>query len=277
MNKRTLGTLQVALAAVSWSFGGVLCKWIPWNSLTIHGLRTLFAALFLMLFRRGWRVKLTKGTFLGAVSAMLTSLLYITATKLTTAANAIVLQYAMPVFVILFCWIFYRQKPSRSNVITAAFILLGVILCSCDGMAGGSLLGDLLALCSGVTFALVFFCSRMPGANAQDYTFLGHVIGLPFVLCALSDPSMTLEPTHWLAIVVMGACLAGGYYMISLGMANTSPVTAALLANLEPILSPFWVFLFLGEQPGPLTLLGAAIVLVSATVYSILGNRRPAE
>lgn len=277
MNKRTLGTLQVALAAICWSFGGVLCKWIPWGSLSVHGLRTLFAALFLMLLRRSWKVKLTRGTCLGAVGTMLTSLLYITATKLTTAANAIVLQYAMPVFVILFCWIFYGQKPSRGNVVTAASILLGVVLCSCNGMAGGSLLGDGLALCAGVTFALVFFCSRMPGANAQDYTFLGHAVGVPFALCALFDPAMTLEPTHWLAIVAMGACLALGYYLISLGMVNTSPVTAAFLANLEPILNPVWVFLFLGERPAPLTLLGAAIVLGTATVYSILGNRRAAQ
>ena len=277
MNKRRLGTAQVALAAVLWSFGGVLCKWIPWGSLSLHGLRTVFAALFLMLLRRGWRVKLTKGTCLGALGTMLTSLLYISAAKLTTAANAIVLQYAMPAFVILFCWIFYGQKPGRANVITAACILAGVALCSFEGLSAGNVLGDALGLCAAVTFALVFFCSKLPGANAQDYTYLGHVVGIPFALCALNDPAMTLEPMHWLAIIAMGACLAGGYYFISLGMTNTSPVTAALLANLEPILSPFWVFVFLGEQPGVLTLIGAAIVLTAATVYSIMGARRPAE
>ena len=162
-------------------------------------------------------------------------------------------------------------------MITAACILLGVALCSFEGLSGGNVLGDALGVCSAVTFALVFFCSRLPGANAQDYTYLGHVVGIPFALCALNDPAMTLEPMHWLAIIAMGACLAGGYYFISLGMTNTSPVTAALLSNLEPILSPFWVFVFLGEQPGVLTLIGAAIVLTAATVYSIMGARRPAE
>lgn len=272
MTNRQIGSLQVALGALLWSFGGVFCKWIPWGGLSMHGVRTLFAALFLMLVRRSWKVKLTKGTCLGALGVSATSLLYLTAAKLTTAANAIVLQYAMPVFVIAFCWIFYHQKPNRANVITAAFIMLGVVLCSAEGMAAGNIWGDLLALSAAVTFSLVFFCGRMPGADSQDYTYLGHVVGVPFALCAFWDPAMTLNPVHWLAVIVMAACLAGGYYFVTRGMAKTSPVTAALLSNLEPVLNPIWVLLFLGEAPGALSLVGSAIVLASATVYSIAGK-----
>ena len=80
---------------------------------------------------------------------------------------------------------------------------------------------------------------------------------------------MTGAPAHWLAMLAMGGCLAMGYYLISLGMAKTSPVSAALLANLEPVLNPVWVFVFLGEAPGVLTIVGAGIVLVAATVYSL--------
>lgn len=275
MNRRVVGTLQVALAAVAWSFCGIFSKWIPWSSLTLHGMRMLFGSLFLMLLRRDWRVHLSCGTWLGALGTTLTTLLYVFAVKLTSAANAIVLQYAMPVFVIAFCWIFYGQRPRRSSVIAAAFILSGVALCSAEGLSGGSLTGDLLALCSAVTFALVFFCSRMPDTRATDYTYLGHLLGIPFVVFAFFDPAMTLQPGHWLAVIAMGFCLAAGYYLMSLGMTKVSPVSAALLSNLEPILNPVWVFLFLGEQPGALTLLGAAVVLISATVYSIAGSRSP--
>lgn len=276
MNQQIRGTIQVALAAIVWSFCGLFSKWIPWGPLTLHGLRTLFGALFLILLRRDWRVKTSRGTWLGALGTTLTTLLYIFAVKLTSAANAIVLQYAMPVFVIAFCWIFYGQRPRRSSIIAAAFILSGVVLCSLEGMAGGSLLGDLLALCSAVTFALVFFCSRMPNTRATDYTYLGHLLGVPFTIFAFFDPAMTAHPGHWLAIIGMGLCLAVGYYLMSLGMNKIPPVSAALLSNLEPILNPVWVFLFLGEQPGALTLLGAAIVLISATLYSIIGNKNSA-
>ena len=275
MNQRTKGTLQVALAAVFWSFAGVLCKWLPWNSITTNGVRSLFATLLFIMVRGTWRVKLTRGTLLGALGAAATSVLYMAAAKLTSAANAIVLQYAMPVFVIVFCWIFYHQRPPRHQLVTAGCVLAGVILCSWDGLAGGgNWLGDLLALLAAVTFSLVFFCSRLPDANATDYSYLGCALGILFVPSAFFDPAVSLNVTHWLAAFGMGVALAGGYYFISKGMLNTSPVTAAILANLEPILNPIWVFLFLGEQPGALTLAGAAVVLVSATVYSVIGAKK---
>ena len=274
MNKNRLGALQVAAAAVSWSFAGVLSKSLPWNSFTINGMRSLVAALLLALARGTPKVRLTKGTLLGAMGVALTSVLFMAATKLTSSANAIVLQYAMPVFVILFSWIFFGQRPSPRHLVIAAFIMAGVVLCSWDGLTGGNPLGDGLAILSAVTFSLVFFCARMPGANPRDYSYLGMVLCAPFALNAFFDPAVSLlQPLHWLIAAGLGVCLAGGYFFISKSMSNVSPISAALLANLEPILNPVWVFLFLGEQPGALTILGSAIVLVTATVYSLLPAR----
>ena len=273
MNKSRLGALQVALAAVCWSFAGVFGKSLPWNSLTINGVRSLVAAVLLALARGGVRVRLNRGTLLGAAGTALTSILFMMATKLTTSANAIVLQYAMPVFVILLSWLFYGTKPGIKQVVIGAFIMAGVVLCSWDGLSGGSMLGNGIALLSAVTYALVFFCARMPGADPRDYSFLGMVFCAPFALAAFFDPAVTANPVHWLMVAAMGLCLAGGYFFISRSMQNVSPVSAALLANLEPILNPLWVFLFLGERPGILTVVGAAIVLVSATVYALLPMR----
>ncbi|MDO4866214.1 MAG: EamA family transporter [Clostridia bacterium] len=274
MNKNRLGALQVAAAAVSWSFAGVLGKSLPWNSFTINGMRSLVAALLLALARGTPKVRFTRGTLLGALGVALTSVLFMAATKLTSSANAIVLQYAMPVFVILFSWLFFGQKPSPRHLVIAAFIMAGVILCSWDGLTGGNPLGDGLAILSAVTFSLVFFCARMPGADPRDYSYLGMVLCAPFALNAFFDPAVSLrQPVHWLIALGLGVCLAGGYFFISKSMSNVSPISAALLANLEPILNPVWVFLFLGEQPGALTILGSAIVLVTATIYSLLPAR----
>ena len=272
MRQSWVGALQVALAALSWSFAGVLCKWLPWNAFTLNGIRALMAALLLGAIRGSFRVKITRGTLLGAVGVALTSILFMVATKLTTSANAIVLQYAMPVFVIAFCWIFYHQRPSLGNVVTAAFVMLGVVLCSWDGLSGGNPLGDFLAILSAVTFALVFFCSRLPDTNAQDYTYLGLVMCIPCGISAFFDPNLSTDPLQWLAVCAMALCLAGGYFFISLSMRRVSPISAALLANIEPVLNPLWVFIFLGEQPGLLTIVGAIIVLSAATVYSIAGR-----
>ena len=269
---RYVGAIQVALGATCWSFAGVLGKWLPWNAFTINGLRSLVAVLLLALARRSFRVRLSRGTVLGALGVTLTSMLYMAAIKLTTSANAIVLQYAAPAFVILFCWLFYGQRPSQRSVITAALIMLGVVLCFADRMGGGHLLGNLLALASAVTFALVFFCARMPDTNPADYSYLGLLLCVPSVVCGFFDPAMSARPSEWLAVLGLGVCLAGGYYFISAAMGRVSPVFTVLLSNLEPVLNPIWVALFLpelGEVPGGMALVGSAIVLVTAAVYSL--------
>ncbi len=278
-NKR--GMLYVALGAIFWSFAGVLCKLIPWNPFAINGIRSLFAALLLVILRKRAKVRFTRGNILGAVGVAGTALLYMIALKFTSAANAITLQYAMPVFVILFCWLFYGQKPAMSNVITAAFIILGIILCSWEGITGqaggsGHAIGDAIALLSAVTFALVFFCSKLPDADSQEYSFLGLLMCAPFALYAFFDKNMTLVPTHWLAAILLACCLGLGYYFMAKGMNLVSPISAALISNLEPILNPIWVFVFMGENPGVLTIIGAVIVLTAATVYTLWGSRHHA-
>lgn len=275
-NKR--GMLYVALGAISWSFAGVLCKFIPWNPFTINGIRSLFAAILLAVLRKGVKVRLTRGNILGALGVSITCILYMIALKFTTAANAIVLQYAMPVFVIAFCWIFYKQKPGKSNTVTAAFVILGVILCSWEGItgqAGGAnhAFGDAIALLSAVTFSLVFFCSKLPDADSQEYSYLGLAMCIPFAAYAFFDPQMTLVPIHWAAALLLACALGFGYFFMAKGMKLVTPISAALISNLEPILNPVWVFVFMGENPGVFTIVGAVIVLTAATIYTLWGNK----
>ena len=272
MREKRIGALQVALGAIFWSFAGVLGKWLPWNAFTINGLRSLVAVILLGLARKSFKVRLTRGTLLGAIGVMLTSVLYMAAIKLTTSANAIVLQYAAPAFVILFCWLFYGQRPRLRDIATAVLIMLGVVLCFADRISGGGLLGNVLAILSAVTFALVFFCARMPDTNPGDYSYLGLLLCVPFAAFGFSDPNMSADPVQWLAVLGLGVCLAGGYYFVSAAMGRVSPIFAVLLSNLEPVLNPIWVALFLpslGEVPGGLSLVGAIIVLVTAAVYSL--------
>ena len=275
MSKNRIGALQVALGALSWSFAGVLGKWLPWNALTINGIRSLVAAVIMGFARGSFKVRMSRGTVLGAVAVMLTSMLYMAAVKLTTSANAIVLQYAAPAFVILFCWLFYGQRPSPRSVVTAALIMMGVVLCFADRMGGGRLLGNVLAILAAVSFALVFFCARMPETSPAEYSYLGLLLCVPTALFGFFDPNMSGDPAQWLAVIGLGACLAGGYYFVSAAMGRVSPIFAVLLSNLEPVLNPIWVALFLpelGEIPGPMAILGSAIVLVTAAVYSLSGE-----
>lgn len=276
MSKQKIGALQVALGAASWSFAGVFCKYLPWSSFTIIALRSLICAVALGLARKSFKVRVTRGTLLGAIGMASTGMLFLCATKLTTSANAIVLQYAMPIVVIALNWIVYHHKPTKAVLITAVCVLIGVALCSLSGIlnGGGRLLGDLLALASAFTYSLVFIAAGIPDANAEDYVYLGALLTVPLVVVVPFDPNMTLELPHILAMLAMGLCLASGYYFVSKSLNNVEPITSALLANLEPVLNPIWVYLFLGENPGVFSIIGAVIVIVSVTVYSILGLKQ---
>jgi len=271
MNEKK-GTLLVALAAISWSVAGVLGKYTTWTPLATAGMRALIAACVMALARGGVRVNLTRGNLLGAFGCAATSIIFVIANKLTTAANAIVLQYAMPAVVILLCWIFYHQKPSRRDAITCVCVLTGVIFCSLDDLSTDGMLGNLLAISTAFTFALVFFCSRLPDANAVDYNFLGLVLATPCLFFAFGSEECTFTLSNMLALLGMGVGLAGGYILISKGMKIVSPLSAAITSNIEPVLNPIWVFVFLGEAPGAMAVIGAVIVLTTVTIYSLPRN-----
>ncbi|MGI6691953.1 MAG: EamA family transporter [Clostridiales bacterium] len=273
--KPGLGVLLVVAGCALWSFSGVLSKWTPWGPLSIVGIRAVSAALVFGWLRGDFRVRLTRGNWLGAVGVAFTSLLFVVATKMTTAANAIVLQYAMPVFVILACYLLFGQKPSGLDIAAAVVTMVGVALCFVSGLTTGNPAGDALALLSAVTFSMVFFAARMPDADPMDYVYLGNLLLSVFVFTIPFDEGFIVTVPTVMAALALCICLTGGYLLFSQGMkAGVSPVAAAIVANIEPVLNPIWVFLALGEMPGWLTIWGALLVIGAVTAYGILNARR---
>ncbi len=272
--------LQIALACTIWSFAGVLSKKVPWNAISIVGFRSLIAVILIGISRRSFRPKLTRGTWIGAGAVLATAILFIFANKLTSAANAIVLQYAMPIFVILYFVIFRHKRPSRLELGTVMAAGVGILLCFWQGFQSGGMLGDLLSLASAVTYAVMFLAGQRDDCDTSSFTYLGALIGCALLLFMPFDPAIRANPLEWSMAALMGVCLGLGYIFFSAGMkGGISPVSAAIVANVEPILNPTWCFLFLGEWPGGLTLSGAAIVLLVVFAYTFLSSRsytRPA-
>jgi drug/metabolite transporter (DMT)-like permease len=274
--QQTTGPLWIVLGAVFWSFGGVCAKLIPWSGLTISALRGIIAAIVIGLYRRSFRFKLTKSTLAAAVALNLTTILFMMANKMTTAANAIVLQYTSPVFIILLSAIFLKEKPKKRDIMAVVGTLFGVSLFFLDQLKGGNALGNFVAILSGLAFACVFFSYKLPGANPMDATFLGNVMSLlllPFVF--LDSQLFAHGVTPWLVILFMGVFQLGlGYILFSKGIQHTSATTGSILATIEPILNPIWVFLVVGEQPKPLSLVGGAIVLTTIVIYNVILTRQ---
>ncbi|MCL1854681.1 MAG: DMT family transporter [Clostridia bacterium] len=268
-------TFLIVASAVCWSFAGLLSKFTPWNALSLVGFRALLAVLLLGWARRSFRPVHTAGNWLGALGVVSTAVLFIFANKLTSAANAIVLQYAMPAVVVVLQAILFRVTPTKTDIIATLLVMVGVLLCFYQGLGGGGLVGDLLSLSSSVTWALVFLAARMPNADAVSYTYMGNLLGCGFLVSIFFDPGIETGGTvGWLVAVAMGLCLGIGYLCFGKGLSTGLSLTvAAVVANVEPILNPTWVFLFMGENPGTLAIVGSVIVLAAATWHSM--KQRP--
>ena len=269
------GVLCVFLASVFFSTGGVLVKLVPWSALAINGARNLIAAavigIFLLVTRH--RLVFSRRVLVGAAALIGVTTLFTAANKLTTAANAIVLQFTAPVFVILFMLIFCRERPKRADVLACAAVLFGVILFFADGVRSGGLWGDAAALLSGVCYAGVFMMNAGERADALSSCFLGQlaagVLLSPLCLRETDFSAPTLAAVLALGVVQVGLA----YILLSLGIRHIRPVTASLITGLEPIMNPLRAALFAGETISPLAAAGAVVVVGSVLVYNVWAAR----
>ena len=274
--QRRSSVLFVFLASVCFSTGGLFIKLIPWSALAINGARNLIGSavigVYLLVTRH--RIVLSPRVFVGALSLIGVTTLFAVANKLTTAANAIVLQFTAPVFVILLMALIYRQKPGRADLITCFLVLLGVVIFFIDGLQAGNLLGNLAAVLSGVCYAGIFMMNTGKRTDAISSCFLGQLAaGLILTPLCLRETDFSL-PTM-AAVLALGVVQVGGAYILfSIGIRNTPPVTASLITGMEPILNPLLVAAFYGERVTALSIAGAVIVVCSVLGYNIWLARR---
>ena len=276
MNRTSKGNLYILAAALLWSTGGLIMKAVPFNGIVVNFFRTVFAFLFFAAMRRSFRIKINKTILLGAFCFFASTTFYACSNKMTTAANAIVLQYTAPMFVLAMQCVRERTLPKRRDVILLTAAFFGMILFFCDQLDPGKMLGNIFGVLAGVFFAAMFVVNQMPGASNADANMLGFlmtiVIGLPFVV----TEDLHFTPQIAAALVFLGTIQIGmAYYMFSKGVSLTPPVNASLISVLEAVLNPLWVFLALGERPGYFALLGA-VFLIGAVVMNIAAEHRQA-
>jgi len=267
-------------ASVCWSFGGVCIAFIPWGAMSIIGLRALFAAVVFAIYRRSVKITLTKGNILGALCLSATTVLFVFANKLTTAAAAILLQFSAPVFIILIHLVFYKKKPRLSEAVAVLITLSGMMLFFADRLDSGALLGNLLAIASGISFAGVFVCNKRDDTKPEQALLLGFginaIIGLPFVFI-----QVTADIIAWIAVLVLGIVQVGfAYIFFSIGIKRTPALLACLITAMEPVLNPIWVaaatslFFAEAEVPGAFQAAGGAVIVLTVICYNIWLERQ---
>lgn len=254
--------------------GGLLIKSVPWSPLAVAGGRGLIAALFLIATNRGLNFHFSRVQILGAVGYAACTITFCAATKLTTAANAILLQYTAPVWIAVFGAWFLGERATKADWITIAVVLSGMTLFFADGLELANVLGNSLAVISGLSFAgMTMALRKQKDGSAIESIIMGNLIaffvGLPWILEAPA-----LDASGWLALTLLGVVQLGvSYWLYARAIRHVTALEAVLIPVIEPILNPVWVLIAMGEKPGRLALVGGAIVLTAVTLRAVASVR----
>ena len=262
-DKKKLGTLMIVLASLCFSTGGLLIKLIPWNPLAINGVRNLIACcvigLYMLVIRHKPRFNFTIA--MGALCMAGVTTFFAVATKLTTAGNAIILQYTAPMWIVILMYVFFHKKPGKVEIISILIVSVGIICFFLESISAGRIAGDLCALISGVFFAVVFMLNQFENGDSLSSIFFGQLFaGIVFSPMVLAETNFSSQVL--LCVFLLGSVQVGlAYIFFSYGTRYTDPVTASIINAFEPILNPVLVAIFYGEHLGKLAIIGAAIVI----------------
>lgn len=272
---RRRARLCVLAAAVLWSTAGAAIKIASGlGTWQVAGGRGLIAALVMLAFLPGAR-RGFGGMALGVgVAYAMTTVLFVLANRLTTAANAIFLQDVAPLWVLLLSPLLLRESPTRTELKLVPLFLGGAALFFLDELGPGGATGNAVAIASGVSFALLFIGLRkLRDGGAESAVLAGNLIA--FAICL---PGMVGKPLPggrdlavllWLGVFQLGLA----YILMVRGLKHLSAVEASLLALVEPVLNPVWAFIFAGERPGPFAMAGGAVILVATAGRIFVGER----
>ncbi|MBV8545936.1 MAG: DMT family transporter [Acidobacteria bacterium] len=277
MTDRTRGTLFIVAASILWSTGGIGIKAVADSGLKVTFYRSLFAAIALMLFlgRKVWGRRQWKSTpaFIIAIisyAACLTA--FVIATKWTTAANAIFLQYAGVVWVLLLSPIVLREPMRARDVIAIAVAMSGMALFLVGRFETRGMAGNGMALVSSVFFAALILVLRREQRAAQAAVTWGNVACALAVLPFISH-DLALTPRSFAVLAFLGVFqIAIAYVLFVRGLAYVTATQASLTGMLEPVSNPIWVFLFLGEKPSAFAIAGALVVLAAIAWHTLAGE-----
>ncbi|MBC8345746.1 MAG: EamA family transporter [Candidatus Marinimicrobia bacterium] len=274
--KSSTAHLLLIIAAMLWSLGGVFIKMVDLHPIALSGARSFVAALVLLIYIRRPKFIWNKFMIMGVLAYAATVLFFVASTKLTTAANAIILQFTSPIHVVIFGYFMLKERVTKLDWFAMIIIFMGLGLFFMDELTFQGFWGNILALCSGVSFALVTVIVRKEkGSSSFEIVFLGNIltalIALPFLIPSLPY----ISPTDGWIIVLLGVVQLGiPYILFTKALKYVPAIDAILLGAIEPILNPVWVFLFIGETVGEWALTGGVLVIAGSIGRSYLKNRK---
>ena len=291
--ERQTARLQAIAAAVLFSTGGAAIKTGAFTGMQVSSVRAGIAAVALLLLVRGRLVWSWPVWGIGAIYAISLTL-FVNATKLTTAANAIFLQSTAPLYIVVFGPLLLKERIRARDAFYLAAVGVGLALCFVASPAASATapnpgLGNLLGIICSITWALTLIGLRWAerGGSASRHpphsqagvgisaviagNVLACVFGLPFALPLPAAPASEWATLAYLGIVQIGVA----YVCLTRAMAQLSALEVSLLLLLEPVLNPIWAWLVRGENPGPWVLVGGAVIVAATAVKTIYDASQP--
>jgi drug/metabolite transporter (DMT)-like permease len=268
------GALLVAAAALLWSSGGLAIKLVPLGALGVVFWRSCVSGVFLLVVFRPSRERWRHAAPSTVAVYALMILTFVSATKMTTAANAIFLQYTGPLYVLALAPFVLKEPFRKADAAAVALALVGMSLFFVGRLDPGALAGNLMAVASGLFFGLtILLLRRDASADAIPSVIAGNLaaaaLALPFAWGHLTLDTRGVALVLFLGIVQMGI----SYVLFVKGLRTVPAAEASLLGMLEPTFNPLWAFLGLGERPSARAILGGAIVLAAVAGRTVFGAR----
>jgi drug/metabolite transporter (DMT)-like permease len=280
-----LGFLLVFLAALCWSFGGAIARFVeaadPW---TIIFWRSFWAAAFLLAFMI-WRdgpkgtVRLFRSMGWPGVAVAccfaVASTSFVVALGYTTVANILLMQAGAPLIAALMAFLLFREHIATSTWFAIAAVIFGVAIMVSESLGGSvSIIGDGLAFLIAFAFAsATVITRRYAHVRMTPATCLGTLIAGTFAATQASAFAVTGADMGFL--FAFGALNLGlGLAFFATGARMIPAAYAALLGTFETLLGPVWVWLIHAETPSRLTLIGGSVVFVALVVHILVEFRR---
>ena len=273
-NKNTLGMLLVFIAAVLWSTNSILVKNIELPSMLIGAMRALIAGIVLAPFIRPKKLKFSPKMLLMAVAFTLNSVGVVTAIKLTSAAIAVGMQFTSPIWL----YIYSRVKGYpfiKRRVIPLAVLTAGVVISMFSKAEGVTLIGNLIALTTGLSFAVVTQLGKdLGGDNPVGITAINNLFMAAVILPLFCRDSVaqlfTMDTVGWVTPLALGIVqFGGGYVFYTLGLRYTTAARASMISPMEMVLSPVWVAIFMHELPDAVGLIGFLVIIAGIALEVI--------
>jgi drug/metabolite transporter (DMT)-like permease len=273
-NLHTQAVLMLIATGLLWSIAGVVLKTSDVHPMAFSSVRCGVAAIVFFVALKGRpKFNFSRPQVIGALAYAATLTFFCVSTTITSAANAILLQYTSPVYIAVIAYFVLHEKIHWYDIAAIAGVLVGMWLLVSNSYSVNSPAGNALAIGGGICFAVMAVALRIQkDGSPYEMVLLGNIIGfligLPFLF--LHPPTLP----SLLPVAFLGVCQIGiPYLLYARASKNAKAIDLAVLPALEPVLNPVWVFLATGENPGRRVVIGGAILLGVVVIKSIIKEK----